>query len=70
MRQQSLQILSRQTLRLQLGARLGLGLAHHQGLGLGKEIRQQNLMMRTDGVVTLQRRDEIRRDKLGALMDD
>ena len=53
-----------------LGAGFVLGLSFHQGLGLGKEIGQQDLVMLTHGVLGLYGGQEVRRHQLGSLMDE
>src|SRR5712691_5811983 len=45
------------------------GLALHQRLSLGKDIRQQNRMMMPDRIVRFDGGDEVARDELGALVD-
>ncbi len=60
-----------QTRPSQLLLHLGQGLAFHECLGLGQEVAQEELVVLSalDVVVRVDRRDEVCRDELGALVD-
>ena len=66
---QRFQRLAGQALLLELGAHLVGGLAPHQRLGLGEEVREQDRVVLADRVVRLDRREEVARDELRALVD-
>lgn len=72
MGQQPLQLAVPQTLLLQFLPRLFLRLAHHQRLGLGEEVRQQQFVVYTvaDGVVRLRGSYEIARYQARTLVDE
>src|SRR6516162_6312734 len=58
-----------QPVRRALGLDFLRGLAEGQGLGLSKDVRQEDVMVPAQRIERLGKGDEVTRDEAGALMD-